>query len=85
MFAVGSRCLTNLCGTAGTGRLQNGIHAVLGVAGRSVGGLQTGGKNNVAGWCCKLYINLSSSSEINKAGLQPLNNSSWIFALGRGL
>ena len=50
MFGVGSRCLTNLCGTAGTGRLQNGIDALLGAAGWSVGGLETGGKNNVVGW-----------------------------------
>ena len=47
MFGVGSSCLANLGGAAGTGRLQNGIHAVFGVDGWRVGGVESGGKNNV--------------------------------------
>ena len=50
MFGVGSSCLANLGGAAGTGRLQNGIHAVFGVDGWRVGGVEPGGKNNVVGW-----------------------------------
>ena len=50
MFGVGGSCLADLGGAAGTGRLQNGIHAVFGVDGRRVGGVESGGKNNVVGW-----------------------------------
>ena len=50
MFRVGGRGLTDLGGAAGTGRLQNGVDALLGVGGGTLRVVEAGGKNNVVGW-----------------------------------